>query len=380
MGGSNQKANTDSFSEEFDLKNHNKECTILRRLNIYLTDESWREKEGFENVKFRNEQETDSSWYNRCIANYDLNKYRAKISIQVNIHESLHKSWIKHIINGLREIETAAPRLHFIVNHRVKEGLRSKYSILITKSKKKNSAVTFGTIFQDHIGELEEGSEIHLSNDWENKKRSSVHEILHALGFGHEHKRKDAQKYFDVKFDLLKGEFETHQYLAELGSLTKLDPLSIMLYCEDEVMRYKKSSDPIWKLKIGSKENDELSELDKLGLNLVYPSSYGYDNYKPEVSENGMIYCGRKVMARHNFPGQDMTNGGRCGPKNGPNCPACRVFMSDKTEIIKKKELFQGMSGRVYCGKFFKKLSDEHDGNCGPNNGESCPNCSELID
>ena len=30
-----------------------------------------------------------------------------------------------------------------------------------------------------------------------------------------------------------------------------------------------------------------------------------------------------------------------------------------------------------YCGKFFKKLGEYHDGNCGPTNGPQCESCSE---
>ncbi len=122
----------------------------------------------------------------------------------------------------------------------------------------------------------------------------------------------------------------------------------------------------------------ELSELDKLGLNLMHPACSYYDDYKPQLGETGLYYCGRKVMENHNKPAQSLTDG-RCGPDNGPNCPACRVFNSPKSKILKTQGLFQGMSGMVYCGKEMKKKKEGQDGVCGPDNGKSCSKCINYI-
>ena len=44
-------------------------------------------------------------------------------------------------------------------------------------------------------------------------------------------------------------------------------------------------------------KNSEMSELDKVGLNIVY-SQCKHDGYQPEISPmTGLHYCGRKVMS-----------------------------------------------------------------------------------
>jgi hypothetical protein len=71
-----------------------------------------------------------------------------------------------------------------------------------------------------------------------------------------------------------------------------------------------------------------LSELDKVGLNLVYPPCTDDVRYNPKLSPmNGMFYCGRNVMtsSEHTYPGYNYSDG-HCGPTNGPNCPACRTI------------------------------------------------------
>ena len=86
-------------------------------------------------------------------------------------------------------------------------------------------------------------------------------------------------------------------------------------------------------------------------------------------------------MSGHTYPGVNYTDG-YCGPNNGPNCPACRTIKSPKVEEILTKEKWQGMTGKVYCGRLFAKrgvLSEHHDGMCGINNGPACSDCDDLL-
>ena len=128
-------------------------------------------------------------------------------------------------------------------------------------------------------------------------KRTAVHELLHGLGFEHEHQRKDAELYLEYPENC-----ENDQDLVVKDNyfpLTAFDPYSIMFYKEqdEESEGFCRDSHKIWESKKGdSSLNTQLSELDKVGLNLVYPPCTGtsYDPKKDE--ETGMYYCGRVLM------------------------------------------------------------------------------------
>ena len=102
--------------------------------------------------------------------------------------------------------------------------------------------------------------------------------------------------------------------------------------------------------------------------------------YRPKLGRNGMYYCGREAMIRRIFKGEEYNPS--CGPDKGPNCPACRTIKSPRVEEILEGGRWQGMTGRVYCGRPFTepaKLWDTHDGVCGMDNGPACPDCNEIL-
>ena len=71
---------------------------------------------------------------------------------------------------------------------------------------------------------------IYLGNDFSNKRhrRTTVHEILHALGFKHEHKQKGADQELAI---VNPKKLDDRQLIPEdnIHGLTRFDPFSIMI-------------------------------------------------------------------------------------------------------------------------------------------------------
>lgn len=232
-------------------------------------------------------------------------------------------------------------------------------------------------------------SYVHLDTNWHNdwKEQTTVHELLHALGFEHEFLRKDAEKYVKIHTD--DSQYKDESDHQRIRGLTRFDPFSVMMYQESEEMERNTAGDIVWRLKSGDLPNKQMSELDKVSLNMVFPPCKG-NEYDPKIGPvTDMLYCGRRVMAgnQQNTP---TDTDGRCGPSYGANCPACRVL----TEPYKKKcehmlaaHKWQGWSGLFYCGrKFtdpktytFNGVSLQHDGVCGPDNGPPCTSCGNQL-
>ena len=282
--------------------------------------------------------------------------------------KNVHESWIDHLKKTIEDINVAAPGLHLYQVD--SESDDHKISIYGIKGKE---AYT-------RMGDISEGkkSHIYLGDRRSHKNRTSTHEILHALGFEHEHQRYDAPISVDEYIDEIDSEErEQIDKKSDVIGLTRFDPFSIMLYSECKLKR-KPEDDPIWVLKETKDINIEMSELDKVGLNIVYKPCE-HDGYQPEISPvTGLYYCGRKVMTRHNYPWENTTDG-FCGPNNWSNCPACRVLKTDRMDEIFKEDKWQGWSGLVYCGKWFGVQDDGHDGYCGPDNGPPCPECANIL-
>ena len=107
---------------------------------------------------------------------------------------------------------------------------------------------------------------ITLDHAWLNRRCTSVHELLHALGARHEHQARGAEKFVHNK--CLRGQDNYDQYEpnSSFRKVTRRDPFSIMMY-EEGICRNCQGGDPVWGLKPPGEPNNEMSELDKVGLN-----------------------------------------------------------------------------------------------------------------
>lgn len=239
---------------------------------------------------------------------------RVQVPIWIN-NASIHRDWFSYLDNAIGQINMAAPGL------RLYKTDTERAAKVVVNGTSENKACTIG-----HIQVSDQVAKITLGHKFE-KRQTSVHELMHALGFAHEQKRYDAS--LSVANCCPRSDrmwYDQYKATTCTSPLTRFDPFSVMLYPEDEWLRRKENSDPVWQLKEKGQTNYELSELDKVGLNLLYPPCKG-PNYRPKKSEvTGMWYCGRYVMKHHDYPAEGTTDG-RCGPDNWANCPACRYWL-----------------------------------------------------
>ena len=88
------------------------------------------------------------------------------------------------------------------------------------------------------------------SNKW-NRQGTAIHEFMHALGFQHEHSRKDRDDFVKVKVNLKELEARkdfNYSIISFSQELTRFDPFSVMLYNESwDLDRIKNAG--MWNLK-----------------------------------------------------------------------------------------------------------------------------------
>ena len=253
------------------------------------------------------------------------------------------KGWLKY---GIKEINTAAPGLLLKITR-----YKVEAKIHVYKDEDPNKVQTQGNIIVS-----ESPVKMYLGDHCKEKQRAATCELLQALGFKHQQQQSDADMSAQTST-------ESNQALANkhIAGISPLDPFTIMTDFEEK------------------SKYIQMSELDKVGLNLLYRPCTG-PHYKPKVSlKTGMIYCGREVMKDHNHPAKSLVTSARCGPETSANCPACRTINTTKVQELREMGKWQGWSGLVYCKKEFKREGRTHDGVCGPNNGPTCPECKELI-
>lgn len=357
---------------------------------------------------------------------------RRIVNLSVDWENPYLSNWVGAIEQSIRKTAEAVPGLRFVMFKWDKKYLTQRPTnwIVITGSKV-IKASTSGHVGKELVGFLaSQGAIIKLANGFfsdPNDTRhygTAQHELLHGLGIKHEHQRHDAQVTRTSKSD------QTKQ--VSLVCLTPYDPTSILHYnahvnnaCSnctngtkitwDQGVQAISKNVPLWG-KGHQGQRLRMSELDKLGLNRLYPpclvdresltysmkNDYGggknypktiSHSYNPKKSwKTDLFYCGRRVMEFHNGFGVDSWvqtgdswqirgTDGRCGPTNGANCPSCRVLDNDQipTKNSDGRDVWQGFTGMFYCGKMFGKPNNGWDGRCGWNNGPSCEACRKLT-
>ncbi len=334
------------------------------------------------------------------------------IKVYVQLDFNIRQEWKDEILLAITDINTAAPGLNLIEVEYNEINDESKRPLIRispgVSGENKKECTTFGNIktCKDHPSHPGMVFILIGLNSKHNEKRTSRHELLHALGFEHEHQRPDAETCMnypttetDKNNDDLalsntgEGDKKTEekntggdsykwQYnpADNFYGITPIDIFSVMLYEEDKSIGYyrKTYNNGVWSPRLNdTTANIELSELDKLALNLVYPPCRS-STYAPEQSENGMYYCGRDVMSNHNRPDPSLAKQDRC-QKGGPNCPACRTLSKPKKDGIEIESQWQGWSGFVYCGKNFESGGESKDSMCGIHYGKPCPDCYKIV-
>jgi len=194
-------------------------------------------------------------------------------------------AWIEHLQQAIKDINYAAPGLFLYITT---NPLKAK--IKIARNNQDTGCFTRGNILETT------STEIFLYSEWSEMMRTSCHELLHALGFNHEHQRRDREASIHQICQRSPEDYFYGQYeiIADVQGITRFDPFSILLYPEDEELS-RNRGDPVWITKPNKQLNREMSELDKVALNNLYRPCEG-PNYSPTKygrSVTGLKYCGR---------------------------------------------------------------------------------------
>ena len=247
--------------------------------------------EFYREVKCRSEESSLCEYY-KIQSLQSLGKKEDQVSVPIWIardqrrcseFSNVEPAWMDHLECAIKDINYAAPGL----------GLHIANVMATAKVKiygnKENACYTMGNILRTPT------TEIRLCDWWEGKKGTSCHELLHALGFGHEHQRRDRDSSVQVRDERL-GEKWKRQYRCgeHMIGMARFDPHSVMMYPEDQDMM-RNSRDPVWFTKPTTERNTEMSELDKICLNNLYRSCTRL-HYSPTMfgrGITGLFYCGR---------------------------------------------------------------------------------------
>ena len=310
----------------------------------------------------------------------DLGTEKDRVSVLIWMDE-LDDSWKDSLREAVKAINEAAPGLSLSI---IKDKKKAIIHVLAVDKKEPYTEVEGNILMR--LKEKKFVTKIHLGNwkdDW--RKGACIHELLHALGFHHEHQGTIADSYVyhldsGKQITINKNELRFIQF--DLSSTT--------LYpCKKPCKDTSEGQVCKWVLdEYPTEVNTEFDELDRIGLNLVYPPCVDSETvtannvrYRPKLGKNGIYYCGRfKVVLSQKHPKEGYTC--PCGPNDGPNCSACRSIKSPRVKEILEGGRWQGLSGLVYCGRPFTetgKIFPTHDGICGMDNGPSCPDCENKL-
>ena len=308
----------------------------------------------------------------------DINKKQRLV--RISIDPLMCDEWKAAIRYGIQDINTAAPGLKLVLHDTLEmfEDMKSHFQSM-RLDEKSNDIITIypgedphrSTTYNSIIDTMPPyDTRIYLGNwKYSRGKSTALHELCHGLGLEHEHQRRDGKQFLQYHNC---AEDKNYAVNDNYIPITEFDPYSIMIYKETYpkksagISRLNDDDGSGWETKEGDfSGNTKLSELDKVGLNFIYPPCAGIDYNPIKDMETEMYYCKRKALEKSNTPYDRVE---QCEPR-GPNCPACRTL--GKPKGIGEK--WQGWSGFVYCEEKFDG------GKCGPHNGLPCKNCCKII-
>lgn len=324
--------------------------------------------------------------------------------ILVYITGKVRDAWKGNIMKAINCIRIAAPGINIEVEPKYKRKAKIEIDQRIPVNHKDSidlEAFTDGNIWYTGIARIHLGEnyarnfvEKHMDlfkpgttpqeAEEQTMLTTCIHELLHALGYGHEHQTEcNAEMVNDSD---TRCQSDQVKVLRSIVNLTRFDPHSIMLYPNLSIKDRNTATCTVSSSR--TSYNLVMSELDKVTLNIIYPpcacensQQTDHSAYKPkefECAGTNMFYCFRNVMESHNYPYDKICNGvcgGDLSNPSGPNCPACRTLKSKKSFLNDKSVTrWQGWSGMIYCGR----TNNGH--SCGPDNGFPCNECKALID
>lgn len=166
-------------------------------------------------------------------------------------------------------------------------------------------------------------------------------------------------KFFRCNQECKKSNFATHLFEVHLEELihfySTTNAYPIPSKIPQEVERYERKSEPINPIAILKNDKGNTA---RLGV-------------------SGVFYCLGKLEG-------NCCCIGICGPTNGCPCASCLKL------TIKARNLETGyyvnregatckkVNGKIYCGRYFRKIALGHDGYCGPSVGPQCDACQIL--
>jgi hypothetical protein len=187
---------------------------------------------------------TNEDYYRRQ-SPHDIHKLgadRNRMKVHIWIEGGVDRIWKQCLSEAVEAINEAAPGLSLSITRNQAE------AIVHVKAIGEMEASTTGSILWYRNDSSITIIELGIWDD-DMKQGTSIHELLHALGFQHEHQRADAHRYLHADQQILQPDGNQIEIRGDWHCLTQFDPLSIMLYPEC-TRTYEANNSPVWWLNL----------------------------------------------------------------------------------------------------------------------------------
>ena len=345
----------------------------------------------------------------RVQSRYNIKYHSDIFRVGYTIDDNVDNTWKSAMIDAINIVNFNAMGI-FIYSDPLRKAAQSIHIKTgdITKAdpskgkkirKNSNRAYTSGNVIKYEL------TEITLGIDWkeDGRKGTALHELLHALGIHHEHKRHDRNKFGITINEENCNKLSQYKKEHKGIGITMYDPHSIMNYVnckgqfdvdESNLTVYYANSPLLGKPRINT-----LSPLDKVGLNLLHP---------PCQRKNPLCVCGsdlKQIQIKYTY-----LKKGRLNINGRIACDKCDKSIIGGSQIVYhcalekttkihqhgydlcvecgNNEIYKPRKSKrtrlYYCGRVNATKGhnypgrDRTDGKCGPNNGANCASCRVL--